>query len=209
MDDVYFSHCSGHICACDSCNNRQQRFAVCLVWGSLLGHRTILYTVWCRYNTVNFHPNPHKRHTIAPPVPERARCGISFVNITSDTYFSTVVIVPCAKLCYIGPRYNGTRLYIGSFTWPCLLFNRLTDFMILTDWLTESLFHSLPVFLCVCPPLCVCMCLCVCVPIYLPSQFQFSFPLFLLGWTTGVCLVPCAKYNALICVIKCPNFLWW
>ena len=27
----------------------------------------LLYTVRCRYNAVNFHPNPHERHPIARP----------------------------------------------------------------------------------------------------------------------------------------------
>ena len=33
------------------------------------------HTVRCRYNAVNFHPNPHKRHPITHSSPARARYG--------------------------------------------------------------------------------------------------------------------------------------
>ena len=36
------------------------------------------------------------------------------MNITSDAYFAAIIIVPYAKPCYVGPRYNynGTWLHI-------------------------------------------------------------------------------------------------
>ena len=43
--------------------------------------------------------------------PVRARYGVSFVRIASDWYSASVIIVPYAKSCYVGPRYNGTPLY--------------------------------------------------------------------------------------------------
>ena len=41
-------------------------------------------TVRCRYNAVKFLRNPHKRHSICPPI--RVRCGVSFVSTNSDLY---------------------------------------------------------------------------------------------------------------------------
>ena len=61
-------------------------------------------TVRCRYNTENFHPNSQKSHTIA-------RHWVSFVNISSDAYICSVIVLRYAKSCCVGPRYNGTRLY--------------------------------------------------------------------------------------------------
>ena len=34
-------------------------------WTYSPGLYLFTYTLWCRYNAVNFHPNPHKRHPIA------------------------------------------------------------------------------------------------------------------------------------------------
>ena len=44
--------------------------------------------------------------------PVRARCGVSFVDPASDRYFATVPVVIYAISYNIGPRYNGTRLYM-------------------------------------------------------------------------------------------------
>ena len=77
-------------------------------------HCTIINTVWWRYNTVNFPPNPHKRHCI-PCRWGWVRYGVLFVNITPDACFASVIVKPYAKSCYVGPRYNGTALfYTGS-----------------------------------------------------------------------------------------------
>ena len=37
--------------------------------------------------------------------------------LTIDTRQTTVIAVLCIIACYIGPRYNGTRLYKGSSFW--------------------------------------------------------------------------------------------
>ena len=50
--------------------------------------------------------------------PVRARYGVSFVNIISDSYFAPVIVVPYVKSCYIGPCYNGTPLYPSVNTIP-------------------------------------------------------------------------------------------
>ena len=44
--------------------------------------------------------------------PVRARFWVSSVKITSDAYFNSVIVMPYEKYCYVGPRYNGTRLYV-------------------------------------------------------------------------------------------------
>ena len=41
----------------------------------------------------------------------RVRYGVSFVNITSDTHFTSVIVVTYEESYYVGPRYNGTWLY--------------------------------------------------------------------------------------------------
>ena len=46
-----------------------------------------------------------------------ARYGVSFVNIISDAYFTSVIAVPYVKSSYDGSRYNGTPLYL-IVTWP-------------------------------------------------------------------------------------------
>ena len=48
-------------------------------------------TVRRHYIAVNFHPNAHKRHPIARTY------GVSFVNITSDVYFTSVIVILYAK----------------------------------------------------------------------------------------------------------------
>ena len=44
--------------------------------------------------------------------PQLVSYGVSFVNIISDAYFVSVIVVPYIKTCYAGPCYNGTQLYI-------------------------------------------------------------------------------------------------
>ena len=39
--------------------------------------------------------------------------GVSFVSITSDACFASVIVVPYEKLSYVGPRYNDTQLAVG------------------------------------------------------------------------------------------------
>ena len=69
----------------------------------------IAYTVRCRYNAVNFIQNAHKRHTIARPL---GRGMVCLLLINTDLYSASIIAVMCAISCYIGPRYNGTWLYI-------------------------------------------------------------------------------------------------
>ena len=67
----------------------------------------------CRYNTVNFFTNIHKRHPIARLL---GKVWVSFVDPASDWY-SASVPVNIYEISYnIGPRYNGTRLYLSL---PC------------------------------------------------------------------------------------------
>ena len=52
------------------------------------------------------------RYTIPTKIfhssPGRAGYGLSFIR---DAYIASAVVVPYANSCYVGPRYNGTRLY--------------------------------------------------------------------------------------------------
>ena len=41
---------------------------------------------------------------------------MSFVNITSDACFASVIVIPSAKSCYEGQLYNGTWLYYVNHT---------------------------------------------------------------------------------------------
>ena len=41
----------------------------------------------------------------------RVRYEVYFVNLTSDAYFASIIVVPYAKSYYVGPRYNDIRLY--------------------------------------------------------------------------------------------------
>ena len=60
-------------------------------------------TLRCHYSAVNIYPYPYSSTG-------RGRYGVSFVNINSDVYFASIIVVPYAKFCYDGPRYNGTQL---------------------------------------------------------------------------------------------------
>ena len=44
--------------------------------------------------------------------PVRARYGVCFVGSDPDLYSASVTAVMYAILCYIGPHYNGSQLYI-------------------------------------------------------------------------------------------------
>ena len=52
--------------------------------------------------------------------PVRARYGIYFVGSNCDLYFASVTAVVYAISFYIGPSYNGTRLYIGFLKIPLI-----------------------------------------------------------------------------------------
>ena len=64
----------------------------------------------CRYNTQFF---PKCSQNTSHSLPVRARYGVSFVCSNSCLYLASVIVVIHAISCYIGPRYNGTRLYIS------------------------------------------------------------------------------------------------
>ena len=63
----------------------------------------------CRYNVVSFLPNPHNRHPIARPW--GTGC-LLWVCLKSDWRSAAVIVVSTVMSWYIGPRYNGTRLYL-------------------------------------------------------------------------------------------------
>ena len=65
-------------------------------------------TVRCRYNTVNFLPNPHKTDTIACLLGRGMGCNLWF---DTDLYSASVNAELYEISCYIRPRCNGTRLY--------------------------------------------------------------------------------------------------
>ena len=64
--------------------------------------------MWCRYNAVNFLPNPDKIHPIARPLGRGMMCNLWF---DTDLYSASVNAVQDKISCYIWPHYNGTRLY--------------------------------------------------------------------------------------------------
>ena len=45
-------------------------------------------------------------------LPVRVSYRVSFVNIISDAYFASVIVIPYTKLLYAGARCNSTLLYI-------------------------------------------------------------------------------------------------
>ena len=55
----------------------------------------------CRYNTVDFHPNPHKRHSIAHP---RGRGVFLWVEPLSSGPVAAVLYTICS---FVRSRYNG------------------------------------------------------------------------------------------------------
>ena len=74
-----------------------------------------IYTVRCCCNAINFHPNPHKKTPHSSPV--RVRYGMSFENINSDAYFTSVIVIPYAKSCYYTPAQRSWRG--GILDSPC------------------------------------------------------------------------------------------
>ena len=64
-------------------------------------------TARCRYNVVNFPPNPHDKHLIAPP------WGVSVVILKSDLLSATVVALSNVISWQIESRFKGTLLYMG------------------------------------------------------------------------------------------------
>ena len=65
----------------------------------------------CRYSTVDFLQNHHKRFS------SRASYGLSFVGSNLDSYSAPATAVMYIISCYTGPRYNGAQLYHGCW-WP-------------------------------------------------------------------------------------------
>ena len=95
---------------------------VCVFWNSVLDSCGSWTTVRCCYNAVNFLRNHHDQHYIDSPA--RARCGIYFVG--TNSYLCSVNVVLYRISCYIGVRYNGTRLYLKQHShtglWPTILY---------------------------------------------------------------------------------------
>ena len=67
-----------------------------------------LNTVRCRYNAVNFLPNPHKIHLITRPLGRDMGCNLWF---DTGLYSVSVNAVLYEISCYFRPCYNGTLLY--------------------------------------------------------------------------------------------------
>ena len=57
-----------------------------------------------------FSPTSSRQTPQSSPV--RARYDVYFVNITSYAHFISGFVTSYAKSCYVGLRYNGTRLYV-------------------------------------------------------------------------------------------------
>ena len=70
--------------------------------GTIFKTFPLTHTMGCRYNAVNFLTNCHKRHRMVHS---------SFVDSASYWYSPSVPAIIYAISNYIGPRYNGTRLY--------------------------------------------------------------------------------------------------
>ena len=68
--------------------------------------------VWCCYNTVHFLTNIHRRHPIAHLL-GRDILPQSFVDPASDWYSASVPVIIHVISYNIGPRYNGTWLYMS------------------------------------------------------------------------------------------------
>ena len=77
------------------------------------GGQDFIYIQCDAFKCGQFSPKSSQKTPHSSPV--RARHGMSFVNITSDAYFASVNVVPYAESCYVGPHYNGTRLYMAKW----------------------------------------------------------------------------------------------
>ena len=80
----------------------QSRHTSCMIYA------TMWHTVRCRYNAVNFLTNIHKRHPISRPLRRGMGCLLCIQHL-SDILLPVVIYVISKN---VGPRYNGTRLYI-------------------------------------------------------------------------------------------------
>ena len=89
-------------------------FAICLVPNHYL-HQCLLIILWNSLYTAaqvqcgKFYLK--KSQKIAHSSPVRARYGVSLVDSASDWYFTPDSAEMYAISCYIGSRFNGTRLY--------------------------------------------------------------------------------------------------
>ena len=64
----------------------------------------------CRYNAVNFLPNPHNRHPIACLWGRDMGCPLWMITLIY-VLLQSLTVVMCATSCYIGLCYNGTWRY--------------------------------------------------------------------------------------------------
>ena len=77
--------------------------------------KSLIHTVWCRYNVVNFLTNIH-RHPIARLL--GAWYGVSSVDPACDWYSASAPLI-IYVISYIRLRYNSTWLYLifGAMYW--------------------------------------------------------------------------------------------
>ena len=68
-------------------------------------HNITVITVQCCYNVVNL------LNILTKDLPVRARYGMSFAS-TNSLCSACAAVAVYEKSCYIGPRYNGTWLYV-------------------------------------------------------------------------------------------------
>ena len=93
-------------------------------------------TARCRYNVVYFIKSIHKRRPIARPLGQGMGC---LLWIQPQIDILPQFLQWCVQYCYIGPRYNGTRLYHNknSTHWGLnkLAFTLWTIFSIAFYWM--------------------------------------------------------------------------
>ena len=81
------------------------------------------------YKAINFLIHIHKKTPHSSPV--RVRYGVSFVDPGSDWYSASVPVIIYVISYNIGPRYNGTRLYLRK----CLFYEMISwNLLVLYVW---------------------------------------------------------------------------
>ena len=81
------------------------------------------YTMWCRFNAVNFLANIHKMTPHSSPI--RVSYGVSYVDPAPDWYFASGPVIICVITYNIGPRYHTTWLYYSIDSW-CITVEYIT-----------------------------------------------------------------------------------
>ena len=75
-------------------------------------------TVRCRYNALNFLTNIHKKRPIARPLGRGMGC---FCDPASDWYSASVPVIFYVISYNVGPRYNGTQLYLFQISFDLVV----------------------------------------------------------------------------------------